>query len=75
MGQMELRKKAEDLLQKLTLDEKIGMIHGAQLFQTKGVERLGIPALKLSDGPMGVRHEFQPSSWQTIGYWISYYSR
>lgn len=68
MGQMELRKKAEDLLQKLTLDEKIGMIHGAQLFQTKGVERLGIPALKLSDGPMGVRHEFQPSSWQTIGY-------
>ena len=68
MGQMELRKKAEDLLQKLTLDEKIGMIHGAQLFQTKGVERLGIPALKLSDGPMGGRHEFQPSSWQTIGY-------
>lgn len=68
MGQMELRKKAEDLLQKLTLDEKIGMIHGAQLFQTKGVERLGIPALKLSDGPMGVRHEFQPSSWLTIGY-------
>lgn len=64
---MELRKQAEALLEKLTLDEKIGMIHGAQLFQTKGVERLEIPALKFSDGPMGVRQEFQPSSWQTVG--------
>ena len=43
--------KAEEILQKLTLDEKISMIHGAQLFQTAGVERLGIPPLKMSDGP------------------------
>ena len=64
---MELRKKAEELLQKLTLEEKIGMIHGAQLFQTAGVERLGIPPLKMSDGPMGVRQEFLPSNWQPVG--------
>lgn len=50
--------RADELLQKLTLEEKIGMIHGAQLFQTAGVERLGIPPLKMSDGPMGVRQEF-----------------
>ena len=61
-----LREQAEELAQKLTLDEKIGMVHGAQLFQTKGVERLGIPALKMSDGPMGVRQEFKPSTWQTV---------
>lgn len=58
-----LRHRAEELMKKLTLDEKISMIHGAQLFQTGGVERLGIPPLKMSDGPMGVRQEFYPSSW------------
>ena len=60
--------RADELLQKLTLEEKIGMIHGAQLFQTAGVERLGIPPLKMSDGPMGVRQEFMPSSWKPIGH-------
>ena len=40
--------KAEKLTAKLTLDEKIKMVHGAELFQTKGGERLGIPPLKMS---------------------------
>lgn len=64
----QIKKRAEELLEKLTLDEKIGMIHGAQLFQTAGVERLGIPPLKMSDGPMGVRQEFEPDSWNAIGH-------
>lgn len=63
----ELYHQAEELMKKLTLEEKIGMVHGVQLFQTAGVERLGIPALKMSDGPMGVRQEFEPAHWQTIG--------
>ena len=62
-----MRKRAEEIVKKLTLDEKAGMIHGAQLFQTAGVERLGIPPLKMSDGPMGVRQEFYPSSWKAVG--------
>lgn len=62
-----LSQRAEELLQKLTLEEKIGMIHGAQLFQTAGVARLGIPPLKMSDGPMGVRQEFLPSQWKPVG--------
>jgi beta-glucosidase len=57
----------ENLLRKLTLDEKIGMIHGNGLFCTKGVERLQIPPLKMSDGPMGVRSEFENASWNSIG--------
>ena len=60
--------KAEKLTAKLTLDEKIGMVHGAELFQTKGAERLGIPPLKMSDGPMGVRQEFHPAGWKPVGY-------
>lgn len=59
--------KAREITNKLTLDEKIGMIHGAELFQTAGVPRLGIPPLKMSDGPRGVRQEFFPDRWESIG--------
>lgn len=60
-----IQMQAETLMKKLTLDEKIDMVHGAQLFQTKGVSRLNIPPLIMSDGPMGVRQEFEPSQWRT----------
>ena len=62
-----LRNEAEALMRKLTLEEKIGMIHGAELFCTAPVERLGIPALVMSDGPMGVRQEFEPDNWKSVG--------
>lgn len=58
----------EKLLEQLTLDEKISMIHGNGLFRTGAVERLGIPSLKLSDGPMGVRFEFEDNCWKVIGH-------
>lgn len=57
----------EDLLAQLTLEEKVGMIHGNGFFRTKAVERLGIPALVTSDGPMGVRMEFPNDSWIPVG--------
>lgn len=63
----EIEKQIEELVEKLTLDEKIGMIHGAGLFRTAGVERLGIPSVKMSDGPMGVRNDFPDDSWIPIG--------
>lgn len=67
-------KQIEDLLGQLTLEEKIGMVHGAGLFRTEGVERLGIPPLKSSDGPMGVRNEFDNAHWFTIGTTDDYVS-
>ena len=60
-------KEIEKLLKKLTLDEKIAMIHAAGLFQTGAVERLDIPSLKCSDGPMGVRCEFHNERWIPTG--------
>lgn len=56
----------ENLLSQLTLEEKIGMIHGATLFRTAPVERLGIPELHFSDGPMGVRAEFADDEWREL---------
>lgn len=64
---MNIENKINDLLNKLTLDEKISMIHGNGLFKTASVERLGIPSLHMADGPMGVRNEFENDSWVTIG--------
>lgn len=53
MKENEIKAKAEAIAGQLTLEEKIGIIHGSHLFATKGVERLGIPPLVMSDGPMG----------------------
>lgn len=64
---MNIEKYAQELAGKFTLEEKIGMIHGAELFATAGVPRLGIPPLVMSDGPMGVRQEFAPDSWTSVG--------
>ena len=65
---MEQTKVADfsQLIASMTLDEKIGMIHGSQLFRTAGISRLGIPPLTFSDGTMGVRQEFLPDSWEIL---------
>lgn len=49
--------KIEALLKKMTLEEKVNMIHGVSSFNSGGVARLGIPELVTSDGPHGVRIE------------------
>lgn len=50
-------KEIDSLLQLMTLEEKISMIHASSSFTSGGVERLGIPEIVMSDGPHGVRHE------------------
>ena len=49
--------KLDSLINLMTLDEKIGLIHASSSFTSGGVSRLGIPELVFSDGPHGVRHE------------------
>lgn len=62
-----MEKEIEKTVKKLTLDEKLAMIHGATLFKSGAVERLGIPAITTSDGPMGVRAEFMSDRWIPAG--------
>ena len=58
-------KQIESLLSQMTLEEKIGMLHGNTMFSSGGVPRLGIPDLQYSDGPHGVRLEGEPYGWKS----------
>jgi beta-glucosidase len=52
--------KADDIraiIREMTLEEKAGMCSGADFWRTKPVERLGIPAVMVSDGPHGLRKQ------------------
>jgi beta-glucosidase len=48
--------RAQDLLGRMTAEEKAGMLAGAGWMESTPNERLGIPAIKMADGPMGVRN-------------------
>lgn len=45
------------LIAEMTLEEKAGLCSGADFWHTKAVERLGIPAVMVSDGPHGLRKQ------------------
>ena len=53
------RKGLKELVAKMTLEEKAAMCSGADFWHTEAVERLGIPAMMVSDGPHGLRKQDQ----------------
>ena len=60
-------KRIQQLIKKMTLKEKVGMLHGNSKFYTEEVKHLGIPEWALSDGPHGVRAEMNRHNWQYAG--------
>src|SRR5689334_20105115 len=50
-----MRDAIDDLLDRMTLDEKVALLAGSDAWHTTPIPRLGIPALKVTDGPNGAR--------------------
>ena len=57
-----VEQRVQDLLGRMTLQEKVAMLGGANWMQTVANERLGIPSIKMADGPLGIRSWAGPSS-------------
>jgi len=45
----------KEIISKMTLEEKAGLCSGLNFWETKPVERLGIPSIMMTDGPHGLR--------------------
>ena len=51
------RERIRELVSKMTLEEKASLCSGLDFWNTKGIERLGIPSVMVSDGPHGLRKQ------------------
>lgn len=63
-----LEERVEDALSRMTLREKINIIHAQSKFSAPGVPRLGISELWCTDGPMGVRPEVLWDEWEQASW-------
>jgi beta-glucosidase len=50
-----VEQRVQDLLVRMTLEEKVSMLNGANWMESVAIPRLGIPSIKMADGPMGIR--------------------
>ena len=64
---MPLEQRIDDALARMTLDEKIAVIHAQSKFSSPGVKRLGFPDLWTDDGPHGVRPDVLWDEWEQAG--------
>lgn len=55
--------RAEDLLSRMTLEEKIDYIGGFKGFYIRGIERLDLPEIKLTDGPVGTHKDGRSTAY------------
>ena len=62
----EHEQQIESIISSMTLEEKIAMLHGKNMFSSAGIPRLGIADVEYADGPFGIREEMEPHSWNSL---------
>ncbi len=62
-----VEQRVEDALRRMTLDEKIAVIHAQSKFSSPGIKRLGFPDFWTDDGPHGVRPDVLWDQWEQAG--------
>lgn len=60
--------KITEIIKGMTLEEKVNMLHGKNMFSSAGIERLGIADIEYADGPFGIREEMEPHSWKPLNW-------
>ena len=60
--------RIEDALSRITVEEKVALIHAQSKFSSPGVARLGIPEFWMTDGPHGIRPEVLWDEWNQAGW-------
>lgn len=58
--------KITEIIKTMTLEEKVNMLHGKNMFSSAGIDRLGIADIEYADGPFGIREEMEPHSWNSL---------
>lgn len=64
----DIEARIDDAMARMTLEEKVAILHAQSKFSSAGVPRLGIPELWCTDGPHGVRAEVLWDEWDTAGW-------
>lgn len=64
---MQWEDSINSIISKMTLEEKVEMLHGKNMFSSAGVPRLGIADIEYADGPFGIREEMEPHGWNSAG--------
>ena len=62
---LDYEQRIDEIISGMTLEEKVEMLHGKNMFSSAGIPRLGIADVEYADGPFGIREEMEPHSWNS----------
>lgn len=59
-------KAIDGIIAGMSLEDKVAMLHGKNMFTSQGIDALGIADMSYADGPFGIREEMEPKSWNPL---------